>query len=339
MSQTISQNYDELLDEAAGWIARLRSDQVTARDKQDFSRWLNQSDEHCRAFDDMSSSWEATATAAYLPDVESQMQLQTPATPSVEEPQTSGWFSSWSGWQSGLAMACIAGVIALVTLLPGTPDIRVDSYSTGAGEQRQITLADGSIIDLNTRSHLQVSFSEDQRQLRLLRGEAYFQVAKDRERPFVVDVGAGTVTAVGTAFNIHRHITETLVVVTEGIVQLREQTDASTPNPSSERLIANQEASFGKRGLTEIRSSRTQAALAWREKTLIFNQSPLTEAVAELNRYLELPVNLDDESLRDLRVSGTFSVAAPAETLDALMASFDLSLDQQRLYRNTSETP
>jgi len=312
-------HHQQLLDEAAGWIARLRASNSSSRDKSDFSRWLNQSPEHIQAFDEMSDTWATLGAAAHLEE------LTTPLNTRAANNQQKSSYWDWNFWQSGLAMACVAGLFALITLVTPGDSFEPQRYETLAGEQRSITLDDGSVVSLNTRTQLEVSYTAKQRNLALITGEAYFDVAKDKQRPFVIDVGQGTVMAVGTAFNIHRYSQTAEVAVTEGIVQMREHKDPATPNPKTERLIADQQAHFGKRGLSNVSHADTKNILAWREQTLVFDQISLTEALKELNRYLEEPVDYSHASLKDLEVSGTFSVKAPEATLQALKASFNLA--------------
>lgn len=335
MTQQNGSQQEQLLDEAAAWIARLRSDAVSQRDKSEFSRWLNQSDAHAHAFDEMNSAWETLGAASYLPDAQSSAKAAEPQT----RPAPGGWLPRLNLWQGGLTIACVAALVAVIALFPGSPPIEVQTYSTAAGEQRQVSLPDGSVVDLNTRTTLKVAYSDSQRTLTLESGEAYFEVRSNKQRPFVVDVGSGTVTAVGTAFNIYRQPGQTLVTVTEGVVRVKEAKDATTPSPSSEEAVANQQIALDKRGLGQARNLDTTAALAWRDLTLVFDNIPLPKAIDELNRYLSNPVDASDVSLRQLKVSGTFSLQAPQETLQALVTSFNLSTGRSgqdlRLYLPT----
>ena len=332
MTQTIQHNYEQLLDEAASWIARLRSSDVSSRDHQAFSQWLNRSQKHSQAFDEMADTWETLGAAAHIESLTQELNQRTSAASSAST-ETQSW--NWLSWNSGFAMACVAALFAFVTLLLPEATVEQQIYATGPGEQRTLSLKDGSVVELNTRTELKVSFSDEQRNLTLVSGEAFFQVAPNKSRPFVVDVGQGSVMAVGTAFNIRRHSQNAEVVVTEGIVQMSEHQDPSTPAPKSERLVLDQKASFGKRGLSKVSHADAESSLAWRSQTLIFEQVTLVDALEELNRYLDQPVDTSDASLKGLEVSGTFSVKAPEATLQAFKASFNLAEqanNPQRLY-------
>ncbi len=339
---THTEQDNQLLDEAANWVIRLRSPELSMAEKQDFSHWLNRSEQHVRAFDDMAATWDTLGAVTHVPELAQQLDHRTDTSPqATANPQatvsTRGWSWNLLSWQSGAALACCAALFAIALRLAPIPTpIDTQIYTTAAGEQKDITLADGSVVSLNTQSTLTVSFTDEQRNLALESGEAYFQVAPNKQRPFVVEVGRGTVTAVGTAFNIYRQQRQTDVVVTEGIVQMREHHSPSNPMPQSERLIANQQASFDQRGLSGISTAHPEQSLAWREQTLVFEQLPLPQALAELNRYLATPVDSTHPSLQQLKVSGTFSLTAPEDTLRALKLSFDLASlpdDPNRLYR------
>ncbi len=329
--QTLDQH--RLYDEAAAWVARLLSDNVSQRDKQLFSNWLNLSHHHIKAFDELLETWDTTNAARYL-FTEDDIGLGKSTHNSSQNllqcfgSQLHGLLGSWQGVFALAGLTCLAVLIYAISL--PTPSVSHPSqlYTTAAGEQKHIELPDGSVVELNTHSILRVSYRETARSLTLKQGEAYFSVMPNKQRPFIVDVGQGTVTAVGTAFNIYRKTQETVISVTEGVVGVREKKDAVTPNPASEQVKVNQEIRFNKRGLSNVKPTDLRRALSWREKTIIFDNIELPKAIAELNRYLEQPVNADDQSLAHLKVSGTFSLDAPDATLQALITSFNLKTEQ-----------
>lgn len=322
---------EQRLDEASEWLVRLRSDAVTGHDKQGFSRWLNEHPSNEQAFDKVMKTWETLGAAAYTPAAQRQQDIQKHGRD----------LSPIKRWSSLAAMAACAMLVAALTLLPDTPSVKLEAthtYITKAGEFKRVELEDGSIIELNTRSQLDVTFSEEKRQLSMLQGEAFFSVASDKTRPFVVNLKRGTVTAIGTEFNInHSDKRSAMVTVNEGVVELREHPDAATPRPRSVSLYANQALELNHKGLSDVKNVKVGAALAWRERTAIFSSTPLPEAISELNRYLEFPVDGSDPSLRSLRVSGTFRLDSPQQTLNGLMASFKLETVEsdtgKRLYR------
>ena len=197
-----------MYDQAASWIARLRSDTASEEDQQQFALWLAANPEHAHAMDNMLDLWDDLAVTRHLDQT-------TPEIMPLENPRRRSWLGA------GMAIAACA-LFALVL----TPQLKLDDetlhYQTRKGEQLQIDLADGSQISLNTNSSLTVSLSDDLRQVTLHRGEVFFQVERNIDRPFVVDTGAAEVRVMGTAFNIHRHDNQSDITVTAGVVRVTE---------------------------------------------------------------------------------------------------------------------
>ncbi len=317
---------EQLIEEAEAWIVKLRSDQVSQQDKEAFSAWLNLSDSHVKAFDEAMEVWDSLSVLAHVP--ESTFIDDQPKAGDTETNTLSPLKHRWSSlkyWNTALASAAVCAfcVVALNWLYPSQEPI-TQYYSTAAGEVLNVELEDGSIVELNTQTALEVTFTEKQRSLTLTTGEAYFSVASDRERPFVVDFGNGTATAVGTAFNIYTSASETSVTVTEGIVDVKEPVELAIPNPQGTRVVESQQVKIGRRGLGPVKNIDTSRSVAWRDNTIIFRDTPLPSAIVELNRYLDSPVNVEHSGLPELNVSGTFSLESPVETLDAITTAFNL---------------
>jgi transmembrane sensor len=222
-------------------------------------------------------------------------------------------------------------VLAVVTV--GTTYVileraRIDSgtFVTEAGVQRELKLADGSMITLNTRSEVSVDLREKERLIRLVRGEARFQVAKDASRPFFVDAGTARVRAVGTEFDVR--VTEERVAVTlvEGRVEVTPMHLAATmPEPAV--LTAGQKLSLevasGERHVEEVNLDR---ASAWVRQQLVFDSVPLTAAVEEANRYLQSPIVIDDPTLADIQVSGVVRAGNVESFVGSVESSFPVEV-------------
>lgn len=338
MTQTKQIN-EKLVDEAEAWIVRLRSDRVTHDDKIQFSSWLNSSPEHLAAFDYAASIWETLGSFASLPEIceqASQVDSSTSSQDNIapsnvtqlssareakENQQPTKKTQRFSWKQASALAACYALIAIAFGFLSPDGNNTATTYETLAGEFLSVDLEDGSVLELNTKTQVEISFSKELRQLKLIRGEAYFAVEPDKSRPFVVDVGEGSVTAVGTAFNIRKDNSTTSVTVTEGIVDVA----LSEPTYSNEkrRVTVNQQVKLGQRGLSPIKNITSERSTAWRDKTLVFSDTDIAEALKELSRYLDTPA-IADASLEDLRISGTFSLSHPDDTLDAIVTSFNL---------------
>jgi transmembrane sensor len=295
-----------MYDQAAFWIARLRSDAVTEEDHQQFALWLAANPEHTHAMDSMLDLWDDLAVTRH-------MEQSSP----LENPARRHWL------KASLAVAACA-LFALVL----TPQLNIDDetlhYQTRKGEQLQIDLADGSKISLNTNSSLSVSLTDDLRQVSLHRGEAFFQVKKNTRRPFVVDIGAAEVRVMGTAFNIHRRENQSDITVTEGVVRVTERGISGNRAPGTELLYANQSVSAGSKGLFRPSLTDTVATVAWRDGKIVANGMPLVALVDEIARYHDVKIIIAEPDLAQRTVSGVFQLDSPDVILQALEYSFDI---------------
>jgi transmembrane sensor len=184
---------------------------------------------------------------------------------------------------------------------------RGETYASGIGEQRVVKLSDQSSLTLNTDSLVSVHFDQGSREVRLLKGEALFEVAQDKGRPFVVRAGALSVTAVGTAFAVRRDGSTVDVTVSEGVVELSpERETAARP---AQRVMANQLAIVTAERPVVVRTlstEETERRLAWRGGMLVFDGEPLSEAVAEINRHSRRQIVIRDSALADRPIVGIF---------------------------------
>jgi len=216
------------------------------------------------------------------------------------------------------------------------------TYETAIGEQRTITLPDGSTIALNARSKVGVKYDDERRSIELIEGQALFRVAKDTARPFVVRSGVASIRAVGTQFDVYRKAGGTVVTVLEGRVAVSgaakpnrapESTPSAQPyDPSStatplaqdafvsagEQLIATPEA------LTAPKPADVAAATAWLQGRLVFNAAPLSDVLDEFNRHTRRRLVLDDENLGTVPISGIFAFTDSAQFVEFLRQRFAL---------------
>jgi len=223
------------------------------------------------------------------------------------------------------SFALLAGALAWRTLTP--PRQFAATAETPIGGLRNMTLPDGSRIELNTGTAVSVSFSADRRAVELVQGEAHFTVASDPRRPFVVQVGGVSVWAVGTAFSVRRHPEQVEVLVTEGRVDVQDAREEisllATPV-----LVAGQRAFVPERPsvarptppvvVAEVEPLEIPRRLAWRDHRLEFGPTPLREVVAEFNRYSEQRLVVADPELAEMSLGGTFR-AGDADTLVRLL--------------------
>ncbi|MFT5709393.1 MAG: transmembrane sensor [Halioglobus sp.] len=297
-------------DTALGWIARFRSGSASAEDHQEFALWLAQDSSHKQMMDSMLDMWADLASVQ-------QLYSDTPDTTTQPAVNDNNWFKGAIG-------AAAALMLALFFWPASQQPIAQSLYQTALGEQQTIELEDGSTLTLNTNSQVAVSFDEKHRALKLIKGEAFFKVAKDPERPFKVNAGSAQVTAIGTAFNIYRNNGTSNITVVEGVVKVTEL--GSTPNrtPQTEILRANQKLKVTTTGLQAATKADVSQQTAWQHGELIARNMPLVELITQIERYHDIHILVSDASIATLSVSGVFILSELDPILQALQISLDL---------------
>jgi transmembrane sensor len=203
-----------------------------------------------------------------------------------------------------LAVAAVALFAVIGSAYLGFKLIPGDRYATPVGGMASVPLQDGSNITLNTASKIRVELSERERHIDLARGEAYFDVAKDAARPFVVSVGNKRVIAVGTKFSVRRDRDDVRVVVTEGKVKIED-----LDRQESEFLVAaGGIAKTGDSGVVVQKRTivETEEILSWRKGYLTFYDTPLIDAVAEFNQYNTDKIRISDPAVAAIPLTGKF---------------------------------
>lgn len=343
--------HTDITDEAARWLCELQDPAVTSRARAACIRWLKKSPAHVREFLHVAAIWKgldqvdtrqldleqliAEASAKVVP-------LQEGIAPIGEPERSSSVLARLrSRWVAAAALVAMA--VALAIWSPSIFD-RTETYATAVGEQRALRLADGSVVNLNTRSRIEVRFAEHSRDIRLLEGEALFTVAHDATRPFRVSSGDSVIQALGTQFNVYRREDATTVSVLEGVVQLtmakkadeaavaREDIAAGSnaPQPSPTKLTAGEEAEVRLNGQIEKRTAPDIAqAAAWRERKLIFRGDPLNHVAAEINRYNDAVQVRVEGAARDRRIIGVFAADDPESLLQFLSSEGEFVIERR----------
>jgi transmembrane sensor len=216
-----------------------------------------------------------------------------------------------------LLLLCSGGFL----LADGPMRLRADVIS-GVGQPRTITLSDGSTVELNASSAIAINLEGSQRRITLLRGEAYFQVAADPKRPFVVTAGNGTTTALGTAFDINLTENATCVIVTEHAVMVGPE-----HSEQKQRLNERQQLAYDGEGrVGDVEAADPDMALAWRQGRLAFEDRPLASVVEDIARYIPGKIIIAQTALADRRISGSLNLAAPEETLSSFANAFQINV-------------
>jgi transmembrane sensor len=309
-------------DEALAWVARLQGDSVSDNDIDAFALWLGADSSHPPAMDAAIALWEELAVVSLLPETGDIAPAERTGATGAR-PREAANASSW--WVPAAAVAaCLFTAILLWPVVGGDAEAQV--FTTALGERRTVILADDSRLLLNTSSRIRVQFESDQRRLSLLRGEVYFEVASDPERPFHVDTGSARATAIGTAFNIRRRPDSVEILVTEGVVRVEETGGSGSRSPAVEILHANQSLLASRGGFQASGGSDSDRhrQLAWQRGELVADEMRLPVLARELERYHDLNILIADADVAAMTVSGVFSLDQPPEDL---LRALELSLD------------
>ena len=209
--------------------------------------------------------------------------------------------------------------------------VETASYASAAGQLRELRLSDGSRATLSGGSRIDVAMSRGERRIVLARGEAFFEAAKDRQRPFVVDADGRQVVAVGTRFAVRRDGPDLRVVVTEGLVRLESEPSQGQPPAPTALLPAGSSAHATRSGVLVRAGTVAEAerALEWRGGYLHFDDTPLAEAAAEFNRYSGRTLLMGDDATAALRIGGNFRWSNVDGFVRLLEQGFDVRAERR----------
>ena len=197
------------------------------------------------------------------------------------------------------------------------------------GQQRSLALSDGSRIALNTDSEVEIAYAASERRVRLERGEVLFNVAKNAKRPFIVEAGDEEIRAVGTSFVVRRYAGgKVAVTLIEGVVRVtRRKTENEPAAMPPATLQSGERLTMGPTQVTMDRP-KLDAVTAWRSGNIMFDDQPLGEALAEINRYNSNQLMLMDSRLGDLRISGVFDANEPERFAEMIATIHGLTVVQ-----------
>ena len=315
---------ETMLEEAAIWQARLQHGETDIELQKAFNIWLAADVRHRQAYEEMESLWGALETPVTRLIAEQSDHIFAEKTIPLHKLQQR---SSRRGLQHLALAACL--VLAITTAIGWQQDwvTRWQSdYITAIGEETSFLIADNSRITLNTDSALAVDFTTEQRQVRLLKGEAWFEVTSVDNRPFIVATNVGFVRVTGTRFNIRLHQDTAIVSLDEGQVELSTSDHFNHPNGSPIVLSPGQQATLSPQGISLPSSFDHAAITAWLRNQLVFYNTPLAEVVDILNRHRHGRIFITDQKLKALKVSGVFSTDEPDTALDVMTSTLPIRL-------------
>lgn len=333
------------LEQAADWFDRI--DEFTEQDKLLFAEWLTCADNQ-QAFNRIAAALGQPEIQVVAQRIKDNVTLTiVPDAPTsradheTKDSRTTKTIWSKAGFSSAAAVALVAALFALDTSLPGPtsqPQYQTaksaayqsqqQQFITAVGENNSASLADGSIVYLNGDTALTVNHNEKSREVSLPHGQAYFDIAHEPQRPFIVQLDTASVQVVGTAFDIDRLTNKTEIRVYEGIVKV---------NADKTLMLRKGEGVVLQNGHWQTTFKLIGMQLPdWRTGWLEVSQQPLGDVVTRLNRYADKPIRISGQS--DLPVSGRFNLTAPQQALQLLSAMDDLTLTEMPDYYQLTVT-
>lgn len=310
---------DQIDKDAAAWVMRER-DGLDQAETSELRAWMDQSPAHAEAYGVMRSAWDGLGSIADSPEI---AMLRADAL----RPSRSDNWPRIAAFAASLLLVVTMLIFSGMLYAPRkAPAAEIASvWQTHKGQSQKFTLADGSIVTLDSNSAIEVRLRSDRRDIRLTRGRGYFQVAHDTARPFVVTAGGRSVIAVGTEFGVSTDARLFEVALTQGRILVQPSDVPSKSGKVRETLSLTP----GQRLVFDVASRRTTVTqgdpaslVGWRMGRLRFDDARLADAVDEINRYSERPLRLADASLANLRVSGVFRTDQPENFTQTLTILF-----------------
>ena len=320
-------------DEASIWLVRLDNGSLSEQSRKELKTWLSADKRHPAALKAMADIWDDMDEVLII----------------IDDENSSNNVSIWPVLEpifKPLALAASISFLAIFLWLTIPTDVQKNSYATLMGQQLDATFDDGSIIHLNTNSRIETEFSDAKRIIKLIKGEALFEVAHDPNRPFIVYAGDRLVQAIGTKFVVHLKSENIQVTVTDGKVKMSKVAldtnltdikalDSAAIQKDDIYIAKGEKVIVGSSQapkLTYIKPENLKRELSWLDGKLIFDNEALFDVIEEFNRYVDITIVLKDPSLHNIRISGRFDLGDSEALIEALELSFNIK--SQRLASN-----
>jgi transmembrane sensor len=308
---------EQLIDELAQWLVMMDAAPLTEAEKTAFEHWKNQSDEHRLA-------WvRAQKMEAFFTHVPPDISAQILKKPRTKTPVL----------HKLVVLLAIGGVV-LGTANIGHQQAWLADYRTTYGEQRNITLADGTQIILNSKTAIDVDFSDTARKVILRHGEIFVQTGHPSDsatRPFYIQSEDGTIKALGTQFNVAREQAQTQIAIVEHAVQIDTAQSREQHILNQGRALAFKADHIGKEEAIDM------STLMWKKGLLVANRLPLQAFAEQIERYYDIRVSVDADSA-DTIISGTYPINDLPALTAALSSTYQLQVKQQWFGRQLSIT-
>lgn len=308
----------DIRSEAARWYNEMLSGDLVGEKALRFQTWFAKSPKHRRAYQMIDRAWTIAA--------KTQIELSTLRDAEVQRAR--------SGWKVRLSLAAslmvAIGVAAypLVTKHASYDDGKVQSFQTASGQRTAITLPDGTKVTLDSETEMTFYDLKSERRIKMLEGRAFFDVAKDRSRPFIVHVGGKSVRAIGTAFEISFGRGDIEVILAEGEVRVE---DSATKNGTT--MTAGRQLVMASDRRWLIHKIDVEKETSWTSGRLIFMNDPLSKALTEVNRYSNQKLVFENNAIPDKEIVGIFS----AGDVEAFVKALELQDIAKRIKTGSDE--
>jgi len=328
-------------EQAGEWDARLRAPDCTDDDRASFAAWCDADATHREAFERLQTIVATLRHERGRADVRA---LRDEALRNVQHRRRRFWARTWT---RAAAVGFIALTIGMVLWKRPADEwlSRVDTYSTGIGQRSTLMLEDGSSVELNAQSRINVRFSRSQRHVQLAEGQVLFNVAKNQRRPFVVDAGNRRIVAVGTQFDVRLDIRSVQVTLIEGKVRVGQGASGGAAVAKDDEIellpgrqfvallpapaLGNHRESPGGAGMMTsppfVRDIDVANVTGWREGRIFLNDVPLDEAVEEMNKHSAVQIRIEGAALAGIHVNGMFKAGGQESFVAALEDYFPIS--------------
>jgi transmembrane sensor len=338
----------EMIAEASAWLIEFRTGDPSQAERDRFNAWLCTSPQHIQAYFEVAGAWSELPSEDPEGRIDIQQMLaatrassdsnimQFPHARSSEPARFEPAPANVHRTPFGLGAIAAALVLMLVAAAGLYVHSQRGTYQTATGEQRSLTLADGSTVELNAQTTVRIRYTDAERHIDLLRGQALFRVAKDHSRPFIVRTGDTHVRAVGTQFDVYRKTTGTIITVVEGTVAVTGDViqpksppaQGLGPRASGLSLAAGEQLAIEQGTVARLENADLEAATAWTRKRLIFEDTPLSEVAEEFNRYSIRRLVVADAELQQIGVSGLYSSTDPTALIAFLKTQPGISVSE-----------
>lgn len=300
----------KILEEASDWFARFRASNVEDEDRQAFERWCQQSPTHRQAFQRISSAWDHPVLMTAAKEISRS-----------GDSRTRSEHHTRFGWWPSLSVAVSLVIVLAAWQWDVVTRSRADYY-TAVGEQQTVHLPDRSTMTLNTQTAVAIDFKGPVRKITLLKGQAFFKVASDPQRAFIVEHEGVAARAVGTEFVVHAESKGMKVAVVEGLVRVVDSVDARQPLDLSAGNAVHVEPGI----IQKPQAIDPLITTAWLSKNLIVTSATLEDVVEEIRRYYSGTIVIWTPELKRRHVTGAYHLDDPAQLLNTLSKTLSFRL-------------